>query len=129
MTQQETIFFYLRVLFLPFLIILTIARAWGSSWSMLEAARTRQNKRFQRMWELMPPDIQDTTHVEHVDEIEDRAIRRFATMLAEYRYLEEAFERVRDDGSKYHYRNTLDQAQRRLRVAETREAAARQALG
>ena len=129
MHDRETISFYLRVVFLPLVLLSTVLRAWGSGWSSLETVHDYQEAHYQHMWDILPAEVQEAVRAGNEDTIEDQAVRRFARMLGDYSQIVRNLEGARTLNSKYHYRNTLDAAQRRLRIARYREAAAVEALG
>lgn len=129
MERREDIAFYLRLLFLPLLLVLTMVRAWGRSWAGLEGVHRRQEAIFQRMWDLLPADVQEAAASDDMDKIPEPAIRRFARVLGDYHNMRPLLGGARESDSKYHYRNALDAAHRRLRIAAAREAQAVEALG
>ena len=126
---QESIFFYLRLLFLPLIIPLSIFRAWSSSWDSLERTHADQEARFRSMMGVLPPRLRRQVEEGKAEEISEEPVRRFAALLGDYVTMRARLPGAREASMKSQYLNVLDACSRRLRVAEARQQQAVETLG
>ena len=126
---RESIFFYLRLLFLPLVIPLSIVRAWASSWESLEQTHAEQEARFRSMMGVLPPRLRRQVEEGNADTISEESVRRFAVLLGDYATMRARLPGAREASMKSQYLNVLDACSRRLRVAEVRQKQAVDALG
>ena len=127
--RRESIFFYLRLVFLPIVIPLSIFRAWTSSWDSLERTHESQEARFRGMMGVLPPRLRRQVEDGKAEDISEEAVRRFAVLLADYATMQKRLPGAQEASMKSQYLNVLDACSRRLRVAESRQQQAIEALG
>ena len=127
--RRESIFFYLRLVFLPIVIPLSILRAWASSWSSLERTHQEQEARYQRMLNVLPQRLRRQVEEGNADSITDEFVRRFAVLLGDFVAMRSRLPGAREALLKSQYLNILDAEARRLRAAESRQQQAVEALG
>ena len=127
--SRESIFFYLRLLFLPLVIPLSIFRAWASSWDSLEQTHADQEARFRSMVGVLPPRLRRQVEEGKTDSIAEEPVRRFAVLLSDYVTMRSRLSGAREASMKSQYLNVLDACSRRLRVAEARQQQAVESLG
>ena len=126
--DRERIFFYLRLLFLPIIIPLSLVRAWTSSWPSLERTHQQQEARYQRMLALLPPPMRAQVEAGQAESIANTDLRRFTAVMGDYAALRPRLDDARKFSMKSQFLNLLDAGERRLRLAESREQQAVQAL-
>ena len=126
---RESLFFYLRILFLPFIIPLSIGRAWTSSWDSLERTHREQEDRYRQMLLVLPPRMRRQVEEGNGEQISAEPVRRFAALLGDYVALRSRLPGAREASMKSQYLNVLDACSRRLRLAQLRQQQAVDALG
>ena len=126
---RESILFYLRLVFLPIVIPLSILRAWASSWSSLERTHQEQEARYQRMLSVLPQRLRRQVEEGNAEVVTDEFVRRFAVLLGDYVAMRSRLPGAREALLKSQYLNILDAEARRLRAAESRQQQAVEALG
>ncbi len=126
---RESILFYLRLVFLPIVIPLSILRACTSSWSSLERTHQEQEARYQRMLNVLPQRLRRQVEEGNAEVITDEFVRRFAVLLGDYVAMRSRLPGAREALLKSQYLNILDAEARRLRAAESRQQQAVEALG
>lgn len=125
---RESILFYLRLLFLPIIIPLAIVRAWTRSWASLERTHEDQEARYQRMLAVLPQRLRGQVEEGKAESISEEPVRRFAVLLSDYVTMRSRLPGAREALMKSQYLNVLDAGARRLRVAQSRQQDAVEAL-